>query len=145
MHSASVVMSPDGFTPGNGRPNPVPPPAAPQPTGLSDSGGPIITRKPPNEAPAAEAPSKIRAFAQSMAVTHATDGWNRQPFQPKTGAMHVKSFHCKLTGESLEFLDKQINDWLDAHPDYEVKMVTGTVGDWTGKLREPNLILQLWV
>ena len=27
----------------------------------------------------------------------------------------------------------------------EVKMVTGTVGEWTGKLREPNLILQLWV
>jgi hypothetical protein len=150
---ASVMMSPDGFTPGPTRPiqpqgtpqngpQPVPQPV----TGLSDSGGPIITRKPPNDAPAAEsAASKIRAFSQSMATAHASDGWSRKPFQNKTGAMHVKSFHCKLTGESLEFLDKQINDWLDAHPDFEIKMVTGTVGEWTGKLREPNLILQIWV
>jgi hypothetical protein len=150
MHRAPVAFSPDGPPLGNGRPpfqnggpQPVP---QPQPTGLSDSGGPIITKKPPNDAAAADpAPSKIRAFAQSMAVAHATDGWQRKPFQNKTGAMHVKSFHCKLTGESLEFLDKQINDWLDAHPDYEIKMVTGTVGEWTGKLREPNLILQIWV
>ena len=62
-----------------------------------------------------------------------------------TGACHLKSFHCKLTGESREFLDKQINDWLDAHPDYEVKMVTSTIGEWTGKLKEPNLIIQVWV
>ena len=145
MRRASVVMSPDGFTPGNGRPNPTPQPVPPQPTGVGDSGGPIITRKPPNDAAAPEAaPSKIRAFAQTMATVQA-DNWNRKPFQNKTGAMHVKSFHCKLTGESLEFLDKQINDWLDAHPDFEVKMVNGTVGEWTGKLREPNLILQLWV
>lgn len=140
MRRATVVLSPDGLTPGAARPAP-----GPAPTSPGDSGSPIHTRKPPNDAPAEAAPSKIRAFAQSLATLHADGEWNRKPFANKTGAMHVKSFHCKLTGESLEFLDKQINDWLDAHPDFEIKMVTGTVGEWTGKLREPNLILQIWV
>ncbi|MBL4591927.1 MAG: hypothetical protein JKY96_08210 [Phycisphaerales bacterium] len=62
-----------------------------------------------------------------------------------TGAIHCKSFHCKLTGDSLEFLDQQINEWLDKHPQYEVKMVTTSIGTWTGKSKEPNLIINVWV
>lgn len=146
MRRASVVYSPDGPSPGIGigrSPQPAPPPP-PQPVSPGDSGSPIMTRKPPNDAVAEPAPSKIRAFAQALVSTHA-DEWNRKPHANRTGAMHVKSFHAKLTGESLEFLDKQINDWLDAHPEYEVKLVTSTVGDWTGKMREPNVIIQVWV
>lgn len=80
-----------------------------------------------------------------MSVGHSENSWKRTPSASGTGACHVKSFHAKLTGESLEFLDKQINEWLDAHPQYEVKLVTSTVGEWTGKLKEPNLIVQVWV
>lgn len=92
--------------------------------------------------------AKIRAFDQKLAAGGAgrgDDHWVRKPVATGTGAMHVKSFHCKLTGESLEFLDRQINEWLDAHPNYEVKFVSSTVGEWLGKLKEPNLILQVWV
>jgi len=97
--------------------------------------------------PEAEQVAKIRAFDQKLAAggPRGDDHWVRKPVATGTGAMHVKSFHCKLTGESLEFLDKQINDWLDAHPNYEVKFVSSTVGEWLGKLKEPNLILQVWV
>jgi hypothetical protein len=71
--------------------------------------------------------NKIRALDQKLAGTgvadtgpHADgDGHRRVPLQ-------VVPF--KLTGESLEFLDKQINDWLDAHPQFEVKFVTTSVG-----------------
>jgi len=62
-----------------------------------------------------------------------------------TGAIHVKSFHCKLTDESLHYVDQQINEWLDEHPEYEVKFVSSSVGTFTGKSKEPNLILQVWV
>lgn len=93
----------------------------------------------------AETKPKIQAFEQKMSVGHNENNWKRTPSTSGTGACHVKSFHAKLTGESLEFLDKQINEWLDAHPQYEVKLVTSTVGEWTGKLREPNIILQVWV
>src|SRR6185295_7287014 len=99
------------------------------------------------EVPAADpdAPPKIRAFEQKLTGGKHEDSWTRSPNVTGTGAIHVKSFHCKLTGESLEFLDKQVNEWLDAHPQYEVKLVTSTVGEWMGKLKEPNIILQVWV
>jgi hypothetical protein len=90
---------------------------------------------------------KIRAFEQSLTKGHGEEHWKRtpQPTGTNRGAVHVKSFHCKLTGDSLEFLDNQINDWLDSHPEYEVKMVTTSIGEWTGKLKEPALIVNVWV
>jgi len=45
----------------------------------------------------------------------------------------------------LKYLDEQINEWLDGHPEYEVKTVTTSIGLWTGKLKEPNLIVNVWV
>lgn len=89
--------------------------------------------------------SKIRAFEQKLTSGRHEDAWNRTPNATGTGAIHVKSFHCKLTEEALHYLDQQINEWLDAHPQYEVKFVTTSVGDWTGKLKEPNMIVQVWV
>lgn len=91
------------------------------------------------------APSKIRTFEQRLGAGRHEDKWARTPNVTGKGAIHVKSFHCRLTGDSLEFLDQQINEWLDAHPQYEVKMVTTSVGTWSGKLKEPNLVVNVWV
>lgn len=90
-------------------------------------------------------PPKIRTFQQKLRTVRHEDSWNRTPNANGTGAIHVKSFHAKLTGDSLEFLDQQINEWLDAHPQYEVKNVTSSIGTWTGKSKEPNLIVNVWV
>ena len=103
------------------------------------------TPKPQAAASAEPAPSKIRTFEQKLGGSKHEDSWNRTPNVTGTGAIHVKSFHCKLTGDSLDFLDQQINEWLDAHPQYEVKFVTTSIGTWTGKLKEPNLIVNVWV
>jgi hypothetical protein len=89
--------------------------------------------------------SKITTFEQKLSSKRHEDEWARSPNANGTGAIHVKSFHCRLTGDSLEFLDRQINEWLDAHPQYEVKMVTSAMGTWSGKLKEPNLIVNVWV
>ncbi|MEZ6235194.1 MAG: hypothetical protein R3B68_13480 [Phycisphaerales bacterium] len=94
---------------------------------------------------AAAAGSKIRAFEQRMSGRHEDKGWARTPNSPGTGAIHVRSFHCKMNTESLEYLDQQINEWLDEHPQYEVKFVQTAVGEWTGKTKEPNLVVQVWV
>lgn len=88
---------------------------------------------------------KIRTFEQRLGRGGHETMWKRNPNLTGTGAIHVKSFHCKLTGDSLEFLDSQINEWLDEHPEYEVKFVTTSVGEWTGKLKEPSLIVNVWV
>ncbi len=95
--------------------------------------------------PVSSSGSKIRTFEQKLRSIRHEDNWNRTPNANGTGAIHVKSFHCKLTGDSLEFLDQQINEWLDAHPQYEVKFVTATNGIWSGKTKEPSLILNVWV
>lgn len=93
-----------------------------------------------------EATPKIRAFEQRLGAGLNNEcQWKRPPSVTGTGAVHVKSFHCKLATESLGYLDQQINEWLDAHPECEVKFVTTAVGEWTGKIREPNLIVQVWV
>lgn len=88
---------------------------------------------------------KIRSFEQKLATGRHEDTWDRSPNVTGTGAIHVKSFHSRLTGDSLEFLDQQINEWLDKHPQYEVKLVTTAVGTWSGKLKEPNLVVNVWV
>lgn len=111
-------------------PQPVPPTPGPvaRPPGTTDAGAP-----------------KIRALEQRLSGGRHEDSWARTPNVTGTGAIHVKSFHCKLTGDALENLDRQVNEWLDAHPQYEVKFVTTSVGEWTGKMKEPNLIVQVWV
>ena len=92
-------------------------------------------------APAAPA-KKITAFERES--QHA-EHWKREPVINGTGACHVRTFHSKLNNEALAYMDRTINDWLDAHPEYEVKFVSSTVGVLSGKLKEPNLICQLWM
>ncbi len=118
---------------------PAPGPAgthAPAPLTANGGGGP--------DSP--EVRPKIQVIDQKLgAGLKSETSWQRKSNKTGVGATHVKTFHAKLTGDSLEFLDKQINEWLDSHPDHEVKFSTSTVGEWTGKLKEPNLIIQVWV
>ena len=86
--------------------------------------------------------NKIRAFEKKR---RHEDKWSRTPNTTGQGAIHVRTFHCKLTDDALTYLDQCVNEWLDAHPQYEVKFVTSTVGTLTGKLKEPHLVCQVWV
>jgi len=87
----------------------------------------------------------IRSFDQSLGGARHEESWNRTPNTTGAGAIHVKSFHCKLSSESLAYLDQQVNEWLDAHPQYEVKFVSTAQGEWIGKTKETHLIVQVWV
>ena len=90
--------------------------------------------------------SKIRTFQQRLLSGRHEDKWTRTPNSPGTGAIHVKSFHSKFSQESLNHLDQQINEWLDEHLQYEVKMVTTSCGEWKGQHgNEACLIVQVWV
>jgi hypothetical protein len=86
--------------------------------------------------------AKITAFGGQK---RHEDSWARTPNTTGRGAIHVKTFHCKLTDDALAYLDQCINEWLDAHPQYEVKFVSSSIGILTGKLKEPALICQVWV
>lgn len=73
------------------------------------------------------------------------DDWNRTPNTTGSGAIHVRTFVSKLRLDAVEHLDQQINEWLDDHPQYEVKLVTTAVGDLLGKTKEPALFMNVWV
>jgi hypothetical protein len=85
---------------------------------------------------------KITAFGKEK---RHEDDWDRTPNTTGCGAIHVRTFHAKLTDDALRYMDQTINEWLDAHPQYEVKFVNSTVGTLTGKLKEPHIICQIWV
>lgn len=73
------------------------------------------------------------------------DNWKRQPNVTGKGAIHVKTFVTKLRLDAVEHMDEQINHWLDAHPEYEVKFVTTSVGKLVGKITEEALFVNVWV
>lgn len=100
---------------------------------------PGSSNTPPQPAPAVNPPigqlSPSAAAAQTIA--HA-------PLAP--GVTQVRSFHCRLAGESLQFLDDSINNFLREHPDRTPRFVTANVGEWSHKTgKEQNLIVQVWL
>ncbi len=88
------------------------------------------------------ASKKISAFGKE---TRHEEKWARTPNTTGQGAIHVRTFHSKITEDALTYMDQVINEWLDAHPQYEVKFVSSTVGTLSGKLKEPALLCQVWV
>ena len=87
--------------------------------------------------------AKIQTFGQQT-VRGQKRAFARKAAMTGQGACRVRTFHCKIQAESLEYLDVAINDWLDANPDIEVKFATTTIGVMSGKLAEPNLIMSVW-
>jgi hypothetical protein len=70
--------------------------------------------------------------------------WKRTPYKDGKGAIRLKTFHAKYSEQGMEHLDDVVNEWLDAHPEVEVKFVTSTVNVFEGKIREPALVLNVW-
>jgi len=86
--------------------------------------------------------NKIRTFETRKAHI---DHWQRTPNVTGSGAIHVKTFVTKLRLDAIDYLDQQINEWLDNHPEYEVKFVTQSIGTLTGKNTEDALFVSVWV
>jgi hypothetical protein len=86
--------------------------------------------------------SKIKSFG--VAGAHAAQTYRRQPNANSTGACRVRTFHGRLSDEGMSYLDDKINEWLDQHPEIEVKLVTTTIGQFEGKIREPALVVNVW-
>jgi hypothetical protein len=61
-----------------------------------------------------------------------------------TGACRVRSFHGRLSDDGMQRFDDRVNEWLDAHPQIEVKFATTTIGTWDGKTKEPAIVVNIW-
>jgi len=110
---------------------------------------PASAARDPEPLPVATGVGQVAAVSKKIKpmgkdVRH-EEKWSRTPNTTGSGAIHVRTFHAKITEDALTYLDQVVNEWLDKHPQYEVKFVSTTVGIMSGKLKEPALILQVWV
>jgi hypothetical protein len=72
--------------------------------------------------------------------------WKRAPNKQGGGATHVRTFSAKMNSSGLEHLDRHINEWLDNHPDAEVKFSTLQVGEMATSIGKENvLVVQVWI
>ncbi|HZZ44698.1 MAG TPA: hypothetical protein VFE58_17310 [Tepidisphaeraceae bacterium] len=110
-----------------------------EPIGLEDDElmAPAPTGKPP-------VVNKIQAFGTSIGSGPASHAWKRTPHTTGTGICRVKSFHGRLSDQGMEYIDNQINEWLDAHADVDVKAVTTNTNLFDGKMKELALIVNIW-
>jgi hypothetical protein len=91
---------------------------------------------------AGEGASKIQAIGQGALHAAATE-FKRPVNTTGAGATRCRIFHCKISPVPMEYLEKQINEWID-NCDIEVKFVTKVVGMLEGKRAEPALIVSVW-
>ena len=99
----------------------------------------------PPAAVAAPAPaSKIKMFATGIGSGHAGHAYKRQTCADGTGACRVRTFHGRLSDEGMAFLDEKVNEWLDNHPEIEVKFVNTSIGLYDGKIKEQALVMNVW-
>lgn len=70
--------------------------------------------------------------------------FKRNVLQGTDHATRIKTFHCKLSDNSFRALDRQVNEWIDEHPEVEVKFALSTIGVVEGKHADPHLIINLF-
>lgn len=144
MNEVRTTSGPGQSRPGTGTPTIQPPPKF---------GGPQPPAAKPKEDDSpigligdgeGEGDSKIKSFGSAAAGAIRKEEYSRELNKTGHGSCRLRSFHGRLSAQGLEYLDNQINEWLEHHPEVEVKFVTSTVGVFEGKMREPALILNVW-
>ncbi len=93
------------------------------------------------------ASSAIKPFASSdlAAPPSATQHQFKRHLQHnECGAIRCRIFHAKLNDGALQFVQDQINDWIDQNPEVDIKHLNTNVGVVEGKSSEPHLIITLF-
>lgn len=85
------------------------------------------------------------APAAASAAAHPADRFTRKTNLTGKGATRCKTFIAKLRPDAIDNLDRQVNAWLEEHPDYEVKLVTTAIGELMTKTKEPALFMTVFV
>lgn len=92
------------------------------------------------------ASTAIRTFVKSsLAQEDRHENFNRELVERSRGATRCRTFHSKLTDAALSYLDNQINEWVDAHPEIHIKFATSTIGLMEAKQhQEPHVIMSVF-
>ncbi len=90
--------------------------------------------------------SKIMASVHTLGLAGGWDDsrYKRPLLAGQAIATRCRTFHSKLNEASLEFMNNQINDWIDSADDMAIKFAASTIGMFEGKHSEPNLIMTIF-
>lgn len=111
---------------------------------IDDEAGPVASSSANRDGQAAQAQVAHKKITFGPEMQQRQANYTRQLNANGTGSCRVRSFHGKLSEQGLEYMDHSINEWLDHHPEIEVKFVTSSIGQFDGKMKEPAVILQVW-
>ena len=87
--------------------------------------------------------SQIKAFG-SADHKRKERRWSRVPLINGNGACRVRIFHSRLSENAMEYMEDNVNEWLDENPDVEIKFSNSTVGVVEGKKSESHIIVTVW-
>jgi len=90
-----------------------------------------------------EAKPALKAFGAATAHGAKKAQFKRELNLPGTGATRCRIFHSKIQISSLEYMETQINEWLDGER-VEIKHVGHVIGTMEGKRPEPNMVVMVW-
>ena len=93
--------------------------------------------------------SKHKIHGATTTTLGAVGAWDEARFKRRlnpesVGATRCRTFHCKLSGGAVDFMNAQVNDWLDQNPDIVIKFSNSCIGNFEGKHTEPNLIVTIF-
>lgn len=77
-------------------------------------------------------------------MTPAQHKFKRHLQHQDKGAIRCRIFHAKLNDGALQFMQDQINEWIDQSPEVDVKSVSTDVGVVEGKTSQPHLIITIF-
>lgn len=92
---------------------------------------------------ASSAVRAIGAAARGVGATHSKSAFKRSLNINGQGATRCRVFRSRIAGPALDFMENQINQWLDTEA-IEVKNVGHIIGTMEGKTPEPNVIVMVW-
>lgn len=121
-------------------------PPPPKPVASADPEGEPLSLIEEDVSKANEPKPQIRSFVQSsLAQADRHDKFSRPMVGAGEGATRAHTFHSKLTDAALSYMDNQINEWVDAHPEIFLKFTTSTIGMFEAKQhQEPHLIVTVF-
>jgi len=78
-----------------------------------------------------------------LGVAHMAN-FSRPVLPEGNGATRCRFFHTKLLATSVEYMENQINEWIDSDESIVVKHIGHVIGEMSGKITEQNLIVCVW-
>ena len=85
----------------------------------------------------------VRAIGRAAVEAEKRHEFKRALNVTGQGATRCRIFHSKIAAGSLDYMEGQVNEWLDGE-NIEVKHVGHVIGTMEGKTPEPNVIVIIW-